>query len=300
MDDRGAVMADEVVLQAEEVSAGYRQHSHVLRDISFTIRTGEMVGLIGANGAGKSTLLKTLRGLLPPLSGKVAVNGRPTESFTDREFALEAAYLQQNVSLSFAYTAREIVMAGRYPRLKWWEREGTEDEAVVDACMAYTGVAELAERSILAMSGGQRQRVLLAKVLAQQTPLLFLDEPATGLDIFYQEEIFRFCRELCQAGKTALMVVHELGLAAKFCSRLILVGEGTIVADGVPDEVLTPENLSRAYGVPVRVVKNPLTGTAEVFTEPPPEDEKRKAVLRMLLVGGKEQEIAGAERRVGG
>ena len=290
-------MTDEVVLKAEGVSAGYRRHSQVLHDVSFSIRTGEMVGLIGANGAGKSTLLKTLRGLLPPLAGRVTVNGRPAESFTERAFALEAAYLQQNVSLSFAYTAREIVMAGRYPRLKWWEREGAEDEAVVDACMAYTGVAELSERSILAMSGGQRQRVLLAKVLAQQTPLLFLDEPATGLDIFYQEEIFRFCRELCQAGKTVLMVVHELGLAAKFCSRLILVGEGTVVADGVPDEVLTPENLSRAYGVPVRVVKNPLTGTAEVFTEPPPDDEKRKAVLRMLIAGTVED---AAEQCVGG
>ena len=291
---------DAVVLEAQGVSAGYRRHAEVLRDVSFSICAGEMVGLIGANGAGKSTLLKTLRGLLPPLAGEVKVNGRPADSFTEREFALEAAYLQQNVSLSFAYTAREIVMAGRYPRLKWWEREGPEDEAVVEACMAYTGVAALAERSILAMSGGQRQRVLLAKVLAQQTPLLFLDEPATGLDIFYQEEIFRFSRELCQAGKTTLMVVHELGLAAKFCSRLILVGEGRVVADGTPDEVLTSENLSRAYEVPVRVVKNPLTGTAEVFTEPPPEDAQRKAVLRRLLTGGKDEESAEEDRRVGG
>lgn len=291
---------DAVVLEAKGVSAGYRRHAQVLRDVSFSICAGEMVGLIGANGAGKSTLLKTLRGLLPPLTGQVTVNGRPADSFTERAFALEAAYLQQNVNLSFAYTAREIVMAGRYPRLKWWEREGAEDEAVVEACMAYTGVAALSDRSILAMSGGQRQRVLLAKVLAQQTPLLFLDEPATGLDIFYQEEIFRFCRELCQAGKTVLMVVHELGLAAKFCSRLILAGEGMIVADGVPDEVLTSENLSRAYGVPVRVVKNPLTGTAEVFTEPPPEDEARKAVLRRLIAGDAEGEEDRMESRVGG
>lgn len=276
-------MANDIVLTAEGVSAGYRRHSHILHDMSFAVRSGEMVGIIGANGAGKSTLLKTLRGLLPPLAGKVTVNGRSAESLRDREFALEVGYLQQNVSLSFAYTAREIVMAGRYPRLKWWEREGAEDEAVVDACMAYTGVAELAERSILAMSGGQRQRVLLAKVLAQQTPLLFLDEPATGLDIFYQEEIFRFGRELCRAGKTTLMVVHELGLAAKFCSRLILVGCGTVVADGTPDEVLTSENLSRAYEVPVRVVKNPLTDTVEVFTEPPPDDQRRQAILRTLL-----------------
>ena len=287
------------MIRAEALYAGYNGNV-ILADVSFTVRAGEMVGLIGPNGAGKSTLLKTLRGILPKLSGFAALMGEDIEVLEAKAFARRAAYLQQHVEMTFDYTARDIVLAGRYPYLSWWRQEKADDLAIAEACMAYTGVLELAEKPLHAMSGGQRQRVLLAKVLAQQTPLLFLDEPATGLDIFYQEEIFRFCRELCQAGKTALMVVHELGLAAKFCSRLILVGEGTIVADGVPDEVLTPENLSRAYGVPVRVVKNPLTGTAEVFTEPPPEDEKRKAVLRMLLVGGKEQEIAGAERRVGG
>lgn len=275
-------MAEDIVLSVAGVDVGYRHNSHVLQDVSFKVRRGEMVGLIGPNGAGKSTLLKALRGLLSPLAGAVEVNGRPAQGLTDREFANEVAYLQQNVTLTFAYTAREIVMAGRYPRLRWWEGEGPEDEAIVEACMAYTGVLELAEQSILAMSGGQRQRVLLAKVLAQQTPLLFLDEPATGLDVFYQEEIFRFSRELCRAGKTTLMVVHELGLAAKFCSRLILLGCGRLLADGVPEEVLTPENLSKAYGVTVQVVKNPLTGTLEVFTTET-EDPQRRALMQTLL-----------------
>lgn len=275
-------MAEDIVLSVAGVDVGYRHNSHVLQDVSFKVRRGEMVGFIGPNGAGKSTLLKALRGLLSPLAGAVEVNGRPAQGLTDREFANEVAYLQQNVTLTFAYTAREIVMAGRYPRLRWWEGEGPEDEAIVEACMAYTGVLELAEQSILAMSGGQRQRVLLAKVLAQQTPLLFLDEPATGLDVFYQEEIFRFSRELCRAGKTTLMVVHELGLAAKFCSRLILLGCGRLLADGVPEEVLTPENLSKAYGVTVQVVKNPLTGTVEVFTTET-EDPQRRALMQTLL-----------------
>lgn len=275
-------MAEDIVLSVAGVDVGYRHNSHVLQDVSFKVRRGEMVGFIGPNGAGKSTLLKALRGLLSPLAGAVEVNGRPAQGLTDREFANEVAYLQQNVTLTFAYTAREIVMAGRYPRLRWWEGEGPEDEAIVEACMAYTGVLELAEQSILAMSGGQRQRVLLAKVLAQQTPLLFLDEPATGLDVFYQEEIFRFSRELCRAGKTTLMVVHELGLAAKFCSRLILLGCGRLLADGVPEEVLTPENLSKAYGVTVQVVKNPLTGTLEVFTTET-EDPQRRALMQTLL-----------------
>ena len=279
---------NEFVLEAEGLSSGYGKEKCILSGVSFSVRRGEMVGLIGPNGAGKSTLLKTLRGILEPLAGSVRLYGRDTGTMTDREFALAVAYLQQTVEITFGYNAREIVMTGRYPHLQWWERESAEDERIVDACMEYTGVRELSERPVHMISGGQRQRVLLAKVLAQQSPILFLDEPATGLDIFYQEEIFRFCRELCARGKTVLMVIHELSLAAKFCSRLMLIGERTIVADGKPDEVMTTENLSRCYGVPVRVVRNPLTGTAEVFAEPPKDDGRRAALLGAILGSGEE------------
>ncbi len=292
-------MTEDIVLSAQHVRAGYGHHMEVLHDVSFSVQRGEMVGLIGPNGAGKSTLLKTLRGIMEPLAGQVFLHGQPSSELTNRAFACEAAYLQQTVEISFGYSVREIVMAGRYPRLKWWEKEGREDERIVDACMEYTGVLELAQKSIHAISGGQRQRVLLAKVLAQQTPLLFLDEPSTGLDVFYQEEIFRFCRELCAAGKTVLMVVHELSLAAKFCSRLMLVGQKKILADGEPEAVLTAENLSRAYRVPVQVVKNPLTGSYEVFTEPADSAARREELLQIIAGGvdaavmGKESEQAG-------
>jgi len=278
-------MDENIILETENLIAGYGPDNSILQGISFQVRRGEMVGLIGCNGAGKSTLLKTLRGILPVLGGKVRLAGRDAAAYSDREFACEAAYLQQGVELAFGYSAREIVMAGRYPRLKWWEKESAADEAIVDACMAYTGVAELKDKALQAMSGGQRQRVLLAKVLAQQTPLLFLDEPATGLDIFYQEEIFRFCRELCAAGKTVLMVVHELSLAARFCSRLMLIGKHQLLADGAPARVLTEENLTRAYDVPVRVVTNPLTGNVEVFTEAA-ANERRSQLLQQILTTG--------------
>lgn len=277
-------MTTDVMLTADKLSAGYGENNEILHQVSFQVNRGEMVGLIGCNGAGKSTLLKTLRGMLPPLGGKALINGKDITAFSNRDFACQAAYLQQGVEVAFGYTTREIVMAGRYPRLRWWEKEGPEDEEIVDACMAYTGVAELKEKVMQSISGGQRQRVLLAKVLAQQTPLLFLDEPATGLDIFYQEEIFRFCRELCNAGKTVLMVVHELSLAARFCSRLMLIGKHTLLADGLPEQVLTEENLTEAYDVPVRVVTNPLTGNAEVFTEAA-TDEKHRSLLTRILSG---------------
>ena len=148
--------------------------------------------------------------------------------------------------------------------------------------MDYTGVARLANKPMQAMSGGQRQRVLLAKVLAQQTPLLFLDEPATGLDLVYQEEIFRFCRELCAAGKTVLMVVHELSLAARFCSRLLLIAKGKLTADGAPAEVMQESRLSMAYDVPIRVLENPLSGHADIFTEQEDTTEHQRLLERIL------------------
>lgn len=281
-------MNDKAVIAVKNLNTGYSRNVPVLKNVSFNVQQGELIGIIGPNGAGKSTLLKTLRGLLPPIEGTVEINGRLTTELTDREFACNVAYLQQSVELTFGYSNKEIVMAGRYPRLQWWQRENAEDEKIVEACMEYTGVENLMDKPANAISGGQRQRVLLAKVLAQQTPILFLDEPSTGLDIFYQEEIYRFCRELCAAGKTVLMVVHEMSLAGKFCSRLMLVGQNKILADGTPEEVLTGENLSRAYRVPVDVVTNPLTGTKEVYTEPLEADEHRRGLLRTIIgEGGK-------------
>ena len=262
--------------------AGYERQV-ILENVSFCIAAGEMVGLIGPNGAGKSTLLKTMRGILAPLAGEISVMGQRIGDLPAKEFAKSAAYLQQHLEMTFDYSAREVVLSGRYPYLSWWRQEQAHDIAIAEACMAYTGVAELAEKPLQAMSGGQRQRVLLAKVLAQQTPVLFLDEPATGLDIIYQEEIFRFCRELCAAGKTVVLVAHELSLAARFCSRLLLVGRGALLADGLPREVLTAELLTRAYGAPVKVVENPLTKHAEVFTEAGKGMEQKSQLLQVIL-----------------
>ena len=262
--------------------AGYERQV-ILENVSFGIAAGEMVGLIGPNGAGKSTLLKTMRGILAPLAGEISVMGQRIGDLPAKEFAKSAAYLQQHLEMTFDYSAREVVLSGRYPYLSWWRQEQAHDIAIAEACMAYTGVAELAEKPLQAMSGGQRQRVLLAKVLAQQTPVLFLDEPATGLDIIYQEEIFRFCRELCAAGKTVVLVAHELSLAARFCSRLLLIGRGALLADGLPREVLTADLLTHAYGAPVKVVENPLTKHAEVFTEAGKDAGRKEHLLQVIL-----------------
>lgn len=253
------------VIEVDKLNIGYGPRC-VLKDASFALGEGEVVGIIGCNGAGKSTLLKTMRGFLPKQSGSVCYFGKKLEAYEDKELAMKIAYLQQHVELGFGYTGKDIVMAGRYPYMKWWEREGRKDEELALACMAYTGTAELADRPITEVSGGQKQRILIAKVLAQQTPIIFLDEPTTGLDMVYQEEIFRFAKALGSMGKTMLMVVHELNLASKYCSRILLLGEGTLLADGAPSQVFTEELLSRAYRADICVERDAVSHNLAIST----------------------------------
>ena len=277
----------ETIIELKNLSIGYGNKS-VLQDVNAKINKGEIVGIIGCNGAGKSTLLKTIHGLLPKQSGEILYFGRKLESFSEKELAREVAYLQQNVEVGFGYTGKDIVLAGRYPYMKWWKGESISDEELALKCMEYTGTKELAERPVNEVSGGQKQRILLAKVLAQQTPILFLDEPTTGLDMVYQEEIFRFSKALAKMGKTILMVVHELNLAAKYCSRIILLGEGTVIADGRPDNVFTEKILSKAYNAPVRVIRS--HNTNEIIEISTKEDNGRcqrdKELLELICCKG--------------
>ncbi len=277
----------ETIIELKNLSIGYGNKS-VLQDVNAKVNKGEIVGIIGCNGAGKSTLLKTIRGLLPKQSGEILYFGRKLESFSEKELAREVAYLQQNVEVGFGYTGKDIVLAGRYPYMKWWKGESISDEELALKCMEYTGTKELAERPVNEVSGGQKQRILLAKVLAQQTPILFLDEPTTGLDMVYQEEIFRFSQALAEMGKTILMVVHELNLAAKYCSRIILLGEGTVIADGRPDNVFTEKILSKAYNAPVRVIRS--HNTNEIIEISTKEDNGRcqrdKELLELICCKG--------------
>ena len=271
-------MQQETVLQIRDLTIGYEENI-IISGIDAEIKTGELIGIIGRNGAGKSTLLKTIRGLLPAKKGEVLYFGQPMQTYGEKELARRVAYLQQNVETGFGYTGLDIVLTGRYPYMKWWESEKDDDKELARDCMSYTGTLDLAERPVTEVSGGQKQRILLAKVLAQQTPLLFLDEPTTGLDMVYREEIFRFARELANMGKTILMVVHELDLAAAYCSRIFLLGEGKLLADGAPGQVLTESLLSRAYEADISVEKNPKNGRLEITTRENPEAKQKEMDL---------------------
>ncbi|MEG6585154.1 ABC transporter ATP-binding protein [Dendrosporobacter sp. 1207_IL3150] len=238
----------------------------ILQDVSFSANVGEFIGIIGPNAAGKSTLLRCLRGLLPPADGMIRLYGQNIAGLKDKQLALQVAYMQQELNIGFGYTGLELVLAGRYPHLKWWQNERQQDIEIALEFMKFTGVSDLADTPVECVSGGQRQRILLAKVLAQQTQLVFLDEPTASLDLVYQEEMFRYCQNMCSQGKTMLIVAHDLKLAAKFCSRLILIAGGSIVADGVPSKVITEENLKTAYGMQAAVFTNKVTGALDLHT----------------------------------
>jgi len=276
-------MGQETVLRLERLSVGY-ENKTVLQDVTVEIRPGELVGIVGCNGAGKSTLLKTIRGLLPKIGGEIYYFGKKLEEFREKDLARNVAYLQQNMDTTFAYTGLDIVLAGRYPYMKWWEGESEADKALARDCMDYTGTLDLADRPVTEVSGGQKQRILLAKILAQQTPILFLDEPTTGLDMVYREEIFRFAGELAALGKTVLMVVHELDLADRYCSRILLLGQGKLLANGTPAEVFTEELLSYAYGTDIAVERSANSGKLELFTRVNDSmKEKEERLLRHIL-----------------
>ncbi len=254
----------------------------ILNDIYLKVKEGELVGLIGPNGAGKTTLLKCLNGIYKA-EGTVKINGKLLNQMTSKGLAEKVALMHQNTQIGFPFPAREVVLMGRYPYLKRMQRESKEDYKIARKNMEYTDTEKLEDCVINEMSGGERQRVLFAKTLTQETDIILLDEPTASLDITYQEQIFKYSRELSEQGKTVVAAMHDLKIAAKYCTRLVLMNNGRIVADGSPEEVLTSQNLSRVYGVNALVYKNRITGLMDIYIHK--FNEKNKAV-RFHVIGG--------------
>ena len=245
----------ETIIELRDLSIGYG-NKKVLQNINAKINKGEIVGIIGCNGAGKSTLLKTIRGLLSKQSGDILYFGRNLESFAEKELAREVAYLQQSVEVGFGYTGKDIVLAGRYPYMKWWKGESiaesvtdevllsmdNKDETVVDKILKQFDLLEYKDRHPLSLSGGQKQRILLAKVLAQQTPILFLDEPTVGLDPQVRRKMWDLIRKMNEDGMTVLLTTHYIEEADHLCERVAVMNKGRLVA------VDTPQKLKEKVG----------------------------------------------------
>jgi iron complex transport system ATP-binding protein len=223
--------------------------------LEWTVGAGECWCIIGRNGAGKSTLLRTLAGLRAPDAGSVSIDGRPLDEWPLDELARKRAYLPQSRSDAFSYRVLETVLAARHPYHggKYWE--DSDDQAIALAALASMEVAELAQRDVRSLSGGERQRVAIAAMLAQDTPLLLLDEPANALDLAHQVSMTQLIAKLCrEQGKTAVTIGHDLNLAQQACSHvLLLMGDGTSEA-GPIGEVMTAPALSRYLGHPIEIV----------------------------------------------
>ena len=242
------------------VRRGERQ---VLAGVDLSVRAGELVVLVGPNGAGKSTLLDVLTGDVDVDAGEVDLLGRPVSQWSEAEVARQRAVLPQRPVVGFPFTVTEVVRMGRAP----WHRTpaAVDDERRVAACLSAVEVDHLADRSVLSLSGGEAARVALARVLAQDTPLLLLDEPTAALDLHHEELTLRVVRDRVTAGAGAVVVLHDLGLAAAHADRVVVLSAGTVVADGEPGEVLRSDLLSDVYRHPVDVVAHPTTGSPLVL-----------------------------------
>lgn len=233
----------------------------ILRDVSLSLKPGELVGLIGPNGTGKSTLLRVLGGLWSGAEGTIHLKGRELKSYSPREVATLVAHVPQDTSVDFAFTTSEIVLMGRSPHLSRFEYERNEDREIAEDAMRRMNVDDLADRFVNTLSGGERQRVFIARALAQQPCVLLLDEPTANLDIKHQLDVLTFVQRLAREEDLGVIAaIHDLDLAAQFVDRLILLQQGRVVVDDTPESVLTAGHLAAAFGVNARPYHDPYTG----------------------------------------
>ena len=228
-----------------------------LREVSLNFPPGSFVAVLGPNGAGKSTLVRALTRLVPPASGSVQCGGRALREWGQAELARTIAVAPQDVWAPFEYSVLEMVLMGRSPHLGGMGLESEADVALARKALARLELAEVESRSIQTLSGGERQRVLLARVLAQDSPVVILDEPTAHLDIAHQQRTLELMTELNREGRTVIVVLHDLNLASLYCPRLVLLAEGRVRGEGTAAEVLTEERLSDVYGARVVVTKHP-------------------------------------------
>jgi iron complex transport system ATP-binding protein len=255
------------MLRIENLSASYGKR-HVLRSVSLNVRSGEVVALIGPNGSGKSTLIRAVSGVLPMDGGDVKVDGKSLAALSTMERARYLAVVPQARNMPPAFSVYESILLGRTPYLGWLGRAGEKDHERVRYALERTQMTPLADRMVGELSGGEQQRVLLARALAQDAPVLLLDEPTTHLDLQHREGLVHLVRELAASRNLAvLMVLHDLNTASLYADRISLLVDGEIRSTGTPAEVLTEEALSMVYHVPVHVIPHPEYGTPLILPD---------------------------------
>ena len=253
------------MLEVNSLRVAYRDRL-VLKDVSFTAAAGTVLGVIGPNGAGKTTLIRALSGVLPLVSGQVCVGGTDLLALKPTERARRVAVVPQARNLPPAFTGWELALLGRTPYLNWLGQVSARDEERVRQALERVQALELAQRQVGELSGGEQQRLLLARALAQESPLLLLDEPTTHLDLQHQVSLLDQMRTLShQDGLTVVVALHDLNLVARYTDQVALLVDGELRALGKPQEVLQPDLLSQVYHLPLQVIHNTASGRPIIF-----------------------------------
>ena len=247
-------------LELRDVSMGYA-NLIVLNNVTLELIPGEVLAVIGPNGVGKSTLVRVASGMLPPLSGRVGINGADLGDMPAGERAKAVSVVPQATSLPPSFRALDVVLMGRTPYLNWFESESEQDHELAAAAMERTETWEMADRPIEELSGGEQQRLLIARALAQAASIMLLDEPTAHLDLRHQDRVLGLVRSLArEQGLAVLLALHDLNLVSRFADRVVLLSDGRVKRSGSPQEVLDSELLAEVYGIRIQVVTNPLDG----------------------------------------
>ncbi|WP_422640715.1 ABC transporter ATP-binding protein [Vibrio caribbeanicus] len=264
-----SIMDGNLTLSAENLTLGYGSKI-ICEALDVTIPTGKLTVIVGPNGCGKSTLLKSLCRLLTPKQGSVTLNGKQIQSMPSKEVAKRLGFLPQSSPTPERMTVEELVARGRHAHQGLFSQWSIEDEQVVRQAMQVTRVEEFAEHTVDALSGGQRQRVRIAMLLAQQTPILMLDEPTTYLDISHQLELLELFKMLKQRrGNTIVAVLHDLNQACRYADNLIVLSGGKIVAQGSPEDLMTESLVKQVFGLDSLIILDPVTSSPMIVPKAP-------------------------------
>jgi iron complex transport system ATP-binding protein len=221
----------------------------ILKNVDVDVNAGELVGLIGPNGAGKSTLLRLLTQVETAASGEITLYGKPADTLSPEERAKKIGYLVQHARAHWPFSVQKLIELGRIPHQRWWQNSSAEDLQKVEKAMQLTETLAYRNRIVSTLSGGEQTLVMLARIFAAEPQIIFADEPVAALDPYHQLHVMEILREHARGERAAVVVLHDLSLAARFCDRLYLLNHGELYCRGTPQEVLTHDNIAQVYGV---------------------------------------------------